>query len=73
MYALILQLLFLGLGLHYILVADASTRSKGIVGGLMAVYLLFGLSMSWYVSLAIQVAVSAYVLMFYRLQEASAD
>jgi hypothetical protein len=73
MYGLFLLLLFLGLGLHYILLADASVRSKAIVGGLMAVYLLFGLWMAWYVSLAIQVLVGVYVLMFYRLQGASPD
>jgi hypothetical protein len=68
MYGLFLQLLFLGLGVHYLLVADASMRSKAIVAGFVVVYLLFGLSMAWYVSLAIQFFVSAYVLMFYRLQ-----
>jgi hypothetical protein len=73
MYGLLLQLLFLGLGLHYILFADASTRSKAIIGGLVGAYWLFGMSMSWYVALAIQLLVSAYVLMFYRLQGISPD
>jgi hypothetical protein len=73
LYDALLQLIFLGLGAHYIVVSDASPRSKIFVGVLLAVALLFGRWLPWFVLLAIQVGLSLYVLMVYRLGELSAE
>jgi hypothetical protein len=73
LYGLLLQLLFLGLGLHYILLADASARSKTIIGGLLAAVVLFGRWMPVILSMSIQFLVPAYILLVYRLQGLSSD
>lgn len=73
LYGALLQVIFLGLGAHYIVLSDASPRSKSIVGALLAVALLFGHRLPWFVLLAIQVGLSLYVLMVYRLGELSTD
>jgi hypothetical protein len=70
-YGLLLDLLFYGLGLHYLLGADASARSKTIIGCLLAASLLCGRWMPAFLLLSIQVLVSGYILMFYRLQGTS--
>jgi hypothetical protein len=71
LYGLLLQFLCFGLGLHYILLAAASPRSKTIVGGLLAAVLLFGSWIPAFLSLSIQFLLSGYILLFYRLQGAS--
>ncbi|MEX2140573.1 MAG: hypothetical protein WD894_15020 [Pirellulales bacterium] len=67
-YGLFLQVLFLGLGLHYVLRADASARSKTIIGSLLAAVLLFESWMPAFLALSIQFLMCGYIVMFYRLQ-----
>jgi hypothetical protein len=65
---LLLPLLALGLGIHYLRTSDASARNKTIVGGLLIASVLF---VRWLPALApvvIQIVVSAYILIVYRLQ-----
>ena len=68
-YGLVLQLLFLGLGVHYVFVTDASARSKLVIGGLLLGSVLFAPFLPAFVSLAIQFGVSGYILVIYRLQD----
>jgi hypothetical protein len=67
---MLLQLLFMGLAVHYLLTSESSARSKWIVGGLLAVSLLFARWTPMVVTLSIQFLVSGYILMVYRLREA---
>jgi hypothetical protein len=73
MYGLLLEFLFLGLGLHYLLTADVSPRSKTIVTGLLVAGLFFARWMPLYLALSIQIGLSAYILMVYRLQRLPSD
>lgn len=59
----------MALGLHYIVTADASAWSKSIIGGLLVAVMLFGRWMPVFLSLSIQILVSAYILLVYRIQE----
>jgi hypothetical protein len=68
LYGLLLQVLFVGLAAHYLLSAEASVRSKKIVGGLLAASVLFAPWMPVYLLLAIQIIVSGYILVVYRLR-----
>jgi hypothetical protein len=71
LYGLILGLLFLGLALHYILIADASFRSKAIIAGLAAAWLFGGRWMPSLLLLSIEFLVPAYILIVYRLEAPS--
>jgi hypothetical protein len=72
-YGLLLQVLFVGLGLHYVLKSEASALSKTIIGGLVATVLLFGRWMPGALSLSIQFLMSGYIIMYNRLQVVSSD
>jgi hypothetical protein len=67
-YALLLPFLALGLGLHYLRTADASARTKTIIGGLLVASVLFARWMPALAPTVIQIVVSAYILTVYRLQ-----
>jgi hypothetical protein len=67
-YGLLLDLLFYGLGLHYILFTEASRRSKIVIGGLLAASVFLASWMSAILALSIQFLVCAYVLVVYRLK-----
>ena len=73
LYGLILRVLFAMLSVHYILRSDASARSKTIIGALLAAELLFARWMPTFLSLSILFGVSAYILMFYRVQGLSSE
>ena len=66
-YGLFILLLFLALGLHYVLVADASVGSKLIVGCVIVASLLIRPWVPSFLTVAIQLAGSAYILMVYKL------
>jgi hypothetical protein len=68
-YGLLLNLLFLGLGVHYVFVADASARSKMVIGGLLVASVLPVPFLPAFVWLVIQFGVSGYILSIYRLQD----
>jgi hypothetical protein len=68
LYALLLPLLAIGLGLHYLRTSDASARTKAIVGGLLIASVLLARWMPARVPMLIQFVVSAYILLEYRLQ-----
>jgi hypothetical protein len=68
-YGLLLQLLFLGLGVHYVFVTQASGRSKIIIGGLLVASMLPLPFLPAFVWLVIQFGVSGYILILYRLQD----
>ena len=70
-YGLLLQLLFIALGVHYVFVADASAQSKAIIGGLLLAPVLFAPLLPAFVSLSTQFGASAYILVVYRLQDES--
>jgi hypothetical protein len=70
LYGILLLLLFLGLAAHYILNPESSARSKWIVGVLLAASVLFARWMPLFITLSIQILVSAFILMVYRLREA---
>jgi len=67
-YGLLILILCIGLTYHYVNVAKASTRSKTIVGCLTVSSLLIPwLRPRWsLLALALQVVVSAYVLLYYK-------
>ncbi len=68
-YDSLFPILFVGLGLHYILTTDESPRSKMSIGGLVVAWLLLRTRMPMAVSLSIQFFMSAYILMVYRLKD----
>jgi hypothetical protein len=68
LYALLLPLLAVGLGLHYLRTSDASPRTKAIVGGLIISSVLFARWLPAIVPMLIQFILSAYILLVYRLQ-----
>jgi hypothetical protein len=72
-YGMLLQLLFIGLAVHYMLTSENSARSKWLVGGLLGASLLFARWMPMFITLAIQFLVSAYILTVYRLREVPRD
>jgi hypothetical protein len=68
-YGLILLVLCIGLTCHYVLVTTASARSKVIVGLVVCGSLvLVWLRPTWsFLALALQLAASAYVLLYYKI------
>lgn len=65
---LLLPILALGLGLHYLRTSEASVRTKTIVGGLLVASVLLARWMPALGPTVIQIVVSAYILIVYRLQ-----
>jgi hypothetical protein len=72
-YGLVLKLIFAMLCVYFIFRTDASARSKAIIAALLAAEMLFARWMPTFLSLSILFGVSAYILMFYRLQELSSE
>jgi len=70
-YGLLILLLFLGLGLHYVLVAEVSVGSKLMVGCVLVASLLIRPWVPSFLTVVIQLAGSAYILMVYRLSGSS--
>ena len=71
LYGLVLELMFLGLALHYVLFADASFRSKAIIAGVAIGWVLFGRWLPVFLLLSIEFLVPAYILIVYRLKAPS--
>jgi hypothetical protein len=70
LYGILLQLLVFGLTVHYLFDSESGARSKWIVGGLIGVTVLFASWLPVLLSLSIQILVSGYILILYRLREA---
>ena len=66
-YGLLLLILFVGLGLHYVFLADVSPRSKVAVACLMAAFLVIKPWVPGVLTVLIQLAGSSYILVVYRI------